>query len=1006
MASLHLLLAVFMGSVLSPAEFGNPSRDNRPETWFHLIGGNVAKEGLDADLDAIEASGISGIQLFHGRSDSGIWPCVTNPVECLSTDWDEMIRYVADGCKKRSLRFIMQNCPGWSMSGGPWIAPSNAMRNLAYSRTDVKGGRLLEAELPIPRLPHPERRISDADRDYRDLFVLAFPTPKDDTAEIFEQKPIEKTDKDGILRLVFRFDSPKAFRSIQVPPPSWMNYGYCYSPDAKVRVNGGEWRTVPQGCWQDGVPLTLSIGDSAPRNEWVVEVSHVRGINIAWVRFLTGMRLDNWEGKAGWVLRGLGNGLDLTAPAEYCIDPKKIVDLTGSFKDGVLKWTAPEGDWTVLRIGHVNNGTRNGPAPAEATGWECSKMDRAGIDAHFAAYIGRLNKGPLAGGLLKGFVVDSWECCRQTWSRNMEDDFRKMRGYSLRKLLPAVFGWIVGSAGETELFLRDWRQTIGELVERNYYARMAELAREYGMTALYETAFGDVFPGDILAFWKHCDTPMCEFWFPRSNLFVGSDDFKPVVPCASAAHIYGKRRVAAEAFTTMNLQWNEDLKQLKACGNHAFAQGVTHFVFHTYTHNPQVGFLPPGSSFGRKIGTPFLRGQTWWKCMPSFTAWAARCGMMLESGKPSNDILWYLGETLDHKPLQKSPFPKGYRYDYLNTDALLSRISVKDGKFTTPEGVAWKVMWVPCARWMSPEVASRLEEFASQGGRIVYGSPADVVAGIEPDVVVGRDLMGRTITDWRKGEEQVEWLHRDGGSYDLYFAAANGTDAYTGEVKFRAVGECAVWDPVTGRISPADVVARTATSTTLRLDLAPAESVFVVFAETPEKAGLESAAFKSRRTAGESVRLGKWKLSFPAGWGAPSLIDLSEFKSWTELPISQEGRSFSGTATYVTDFVAKAGESFVLDLGEVECVADVYVNGRKLCALWAAPYRAEIPAGYVRDGQNEIRVDVTSTWFNRLVFDQGQEAAMRKTWTIAAPSKDAKPRSAGLLGPVSLNRLK
>ena len=63
----------------------------------------------------------------------------------------------------------------------------------------------------------------------------------------------------------------------------------------------------------------------------------------------------------------------------------------------------------------------------------------------------------------------------------------------------------------------------------------------------------------------------------------------------------------------------EDLKALKRTGNHALARGVTHLVFHTYTHNPCTNALPPGTSFGYTIGTPFLRGQTWWGAMKAFT---------------------------------------------------------------------------------------------------------------------------------------------------------------------------------------------------------------------------------------------------------------------------------------------------------------------------------------------------------------------------------------------------
>ena len=1000
-----LILAACVGGAacaVDQAAFRAPAREHHPETWFHLIGGNVAKAGLAADLDAVASAGISGIQLFHGQF-GGPWPGVSPQIPCLSKDWDDLIRFAADGCAARGLSFKMQNCPGWSMSGGPWIAPSNAMRNLTYSRTDVVGGKPVKLALPVPDWQM-ESRLKAEDLDYHDLFVIAFPTPAGDTPGFMETKPGERTDKDGVLRLVYRFPKPFAFRSLELPSPRQMNHDWAYAPGVTVTVRGSgapaASAEIPQGCWQDAVPFTMALGEMPPSAEWTVEIQHAHPINVSFVHFRTGARLHNWEGQAGWVLRGLGGSqLAATAYATSCVPPAccikgdAVLDLTDTFKGGALEWMPPEGRWTILRIGHVNNGTRNGPAPKEATGWECNKMDRAGIDAHFAAYIGRLAKGPLAGGKLKGFVVDSWECRRQTWTRTLEADFRAARGYDFRRKLPAVFGWVVDSPENTEEFLRDWRQTLGELVEKNYYARMDELARAYGMTAQYETAFGDVLPGDLMAFWKYCDTPMCEFWFPRAESSVGQDDFKPIIPCASAAHVYGKRRVAAEACTTTRLKWNEDFKNLKANVNHAFSRGVTHLVFHTYTHNPRTDWLPPGSSFGHCIGTPFIRGQAWWKHMPEFTKWVARCETLLEAGRPVNDILWFLGEGVGHKPSERSPFPEGYKYDYVNRDALLNRIVAKDGKFFTPEGLSWKVLWVPERRWMSDAVKAKLSHFIKCGSRVVYGSAKEVVEGIKPDVTCA----GEGPSDWRKGERPIEWLHRRDETADWYFVAANGMDAYSGEVTFRAEGDVSVWDPVTGMCRTPDIPHAESNSTTVKLDLAPAESVFVVFA----RGGSQLAAAAGATSCAPPVSVRGWTLSFPAGWGAPASVKLERLASWTDLPIGEEGRHFSGTATYTTTFEAKAGEPLTLDLGEVETIADVFVNGKKVRTLWAPPYRCVI-GDFVKDGVNDLRVDVTTTWFNRLAYDAGLPEKDRKTWTIAGPKKGTPPLPAGLLGPVRL----
>ena len=134
-----------------------------------------------------------------------------------------------------------------------------------------------------------------------------------------------------------------------------------------------------------------------------------------------------------------------------------------------------------------------------------------------------------------------------------------------------------------------------------------------------------------------------------------------------------------------------------------------------------------------------------------------------------------------------------------------------------------------------------------------------------------------------------------------------------------------------------------------------------------------------------------------------SIVGRSDTVDGTELPVSDEGRHFSGTATFTAKFEGRKGETVVLDLGDVEFAADVFVNGRKVRTLWGHPYRCEIGA-FVKDGDNELRVDVTSTWFNRLAYDSALPEKDRKTWTISAPPKGTPPRPAGLLGPVTLRR--
>ena len=118
--------------------------------------------------------------------------------------------------------------------------------------------------------------------------------------------------------------------------------------------------------------------------------------------------------------------------------------------------------------------------------------------------------------------------------------------------------------------------------------------------------------------------------------------------------------------------------------------------------------------------------------------------------------------------------------------------------------------------------------------------------------------------------------------------------------------------------------------------------------------------------------------------------------------MSKEGQAFSGTATYTTTFNwANDSKEVILDLGKVNMIAEVLVNGQKVRTLWCTPYAADITA-FVKPGENKLCVKVTSTWFNRLAYDASLPVAERRTWTIEGPQADAPRKDYGLMGPVTL----
>ncbi len=118
---------------------------------------------------------------------------------------------------------------------------------------------------------------------------------------------------------------------------------------------------------------------------------------------------------------------------------------------------------------------------------------------------------------------------------------------------------------------------------------------------------------------------------------------------------------------------------------------------------------------------------------------------------------------------------------------------------------------------------------------------------------------------------------------------------------------------------------------------------------------------------------GPWRVSFPPNLGAPSEIALPQLASLHKH--AEPGvRYFSGTATYrsglrVPADATSGGKRLFLDLGWVEVMAEVRLNGRSLGTLWKPPYRMDVTDA-VRGGENELQILVTNLWPNRLIGDE------------------------------------
>ena len=143
--------------------FVNPPNSAKPHTWYHMMNGNVTKEGITCDFEAIARVGIGGVQMFDAGCDIPAGPLKFN-----SDDWFDMFRHAQREAKRLGLEICIPNCSGWSSSGGPWNPPANAMKFTTHTETAVKGPSRFSGKLP---------RTQHDNGFYADIAVLAYPTP-------------------------------------------------------------------------------------------------------------------------------------------------------------------------------------------------------------------------------------------------------------------------------------------------------------------------------------------------------------------------------------------------------------------------------------------------------------------------------------------------------------------------------------------------------------------------------------------------------------------------------------------------------------------------------------------------------------------------------------------------------------------------------------------------------------------------------------------------------------
>lgn len=789
--------------------FRNPPESARPWVLWYWMHGAISKEGITADLEGIQKNGIGGVYLACIYDTVARIP-FDKPARQLSPEWWGMVNHAMKECKRLGLKMAFHVSDGFALAGGPWIKPEQSMQKLVWTKTYVKAGD--EASI---QLEQPETK----EGFYKDVAVYAYPANSSNAfSEMVTIPSVTTSTGERAPYLAFPGDDSKTFRS---DSSCWIQYKYPkpFTLRSLTTHTGSRQYQAQRFIVQssnDGIVFNTVIKLTPPRHGWQNDdednTFSIPPTTAKYFRFVfkkegteagsedldaakwkptlkvMGIYLSDepvinqYQAKNASVWRVAENTTDHMVPAADAVPFKSIINLSSKMdKEGNLKWKPSSGEWVIVRIGHTSTGHTNATGGA-AKGLECDKFDPAAIklqfDNWYAKAFEKTDPG-LAKEVLKIFYIDSWEAGSQNWSKTFAAEFKKRRGYDLMPYLLVMTGTPVTDAATSEKILHDVRETLAELVNDVFYVTLRKLADQKSLGFTAENVAPTMVSDGLLHF-KTVDFPTGEFWLKSPTHDKPNDMFDAI----SAAHIYGKNIVQAEAFTNLRMEWNEHPGNIKVVGDRNFAMGMNKPIVHVMTHNPWID-RKPGMTLG-SIGLFFQRDQTWFNQSRAWVDYMAKVSALLQQGKPVADVAVFIGEEvprrsilpdrlvstlpgifgkervaseklrLENKGQPQRVMPvgvghsanmadpedwtdalRGYKYDCFNPDVLL-KAKVVDGQVVFPSGASYKILVFPGKMLMNPNsnlvsaaVAGKILELKEAGATIIIEKRAVNTIGLK-----------------------------------------------------------------------------------------------------------------------------------------------------------------------------------------------------------------------------------------------------------------------------------
>ena len=745
--------------------------------------------------------------------------------------------------------------------------------------------------------------------------------------------------------------------------------------------------------------------------------------------------------------------------ASYIIKKDEILNLTSKMDvNGNLNWEAQEGEWSILRIGYTCTDSHVSTSSGNWQGSVLDYMSKEAFDFYWNDVVELILKaaGDHVGTTLKYMETDSWECGGMNWTDRFAEEFVQYRSYDLMPYLPIVAGYIIDDIQTSNSFLADFRKTLGDLVAYNHYARFQEYAHKCNMGIQPESAGPHAGPLDGIKNYGFSDIVMSEFWSPSPHRPLPENRFF-LKQASSAAHIYGKKIVGAESFTTIGPHWNDELwHDQKSSFDHEICAGLNRMYFHTFTCSPAEMGLPGQEYFA---GTHVNPQVTWWEQSGAFIDYMHRIQSVVQNGKFVADVLYYYGDHVPNVFPFKHSDPAGVMpgFDYDVTDeTVFLQLKMKEEKIVVPGGVEYRVLVLPNHKVLSLAVLEKVDELLQQGAQVIGYKPESSVSLVGGEKerkkfqeltnkIWGKELSekgekkyGKGLVTWGvtareyllskviredfkvlgdSSTTDYDYIHYTIGESDVYFVINHTTERKEINCQFRLSGlQPELWDASTGEIREAQAFTQKDGLTIVPIILEPYGAIMVVFGKQIDKNTQGSAQRNYPDFQIVKNVDGEWEVNFDTKWGGPASVTFPELMDWTTHP-DVGIKYYSGAAiykkTFNLDFEPGKDKQYFLQLEDVKDVgiAEVNINGEDKGVLWTKPFRIEV-SRELQKGDNTLQIKVVNSWFNRVAGDQTFPDKKQYTSTNIDLKHDFRGRPideislepSGLLGPVTILR--